>query len=59
MLGASLLALGLRSAVGAAGLDPGYGSAEGFVNVPMSATTADRFYSVAAAPRRTARTPSA
>src|SRR5262245_30121696 len=51
VLGASVLAFGLGStAVGAAGLDPGYGSAEGFVNTPMSATTGDRFFGVAEGP---------
>jgi uncharacterized delta-60 repeat protein len=51
VLGASVLAFGLSSlAVGAAGLDPGYGTAQGFVNTPMSPTTADRFFSVAEGP---------
>src|SRR5262245_11113630 len=51
VLGASVLALGVGSrAAGATGLDPGYGSAEGFVNTPMSASTLDRFYGVAEGP---------
>ena len=51
VLGVGVLVLGSTSlAVNAAGLDPGYGSAEGFALTTLAPTTADRFYGVAPGP---------
>jgi hypothetical protein len=45
-----VIALCLGAGAAATGLDPGYGTPDGFVNTPMSATTGDRLLGLAEGP---------